>query len=288
MVKGKINFNAESQEKEQSRSLENNEKLEVLKDQARQARSKKLIIFDLDGTLAESKATIDNEMSLLLGDLLKHKLVAVIGGGAYAQFKNQFLSNLHLDEKCLNNLFLFPTSGSSFYRCEKDSWVQIYEYKLSPQEQKKIIAAFEDAFKKIGYTQPAKTWGEIIENRGTQITFSALGQEAPVKEKTEWNKTSDYRRKELMAALKKILPEFEVRSGGLTSLDITKQGIDKAFGIGEIVKTVKVAKNDMIFIGDALYEGGNDYPVKTTGVETVEVSGPEDTKLFIRTLLKSV
>lgn len=263
------------------------EKLEILKDQALQARSKKLIIFDLDGTLAKSKATIDNEMASLLGNLLKHKLVAVIGGGAYTQFKNQFLSNLHLDENCLKDLFLFPTSGSSFYRCQKGSWIQIYEYKLSPQEQKKIIAALKDAFKEIGYTQPAKTWGEIIENRGTQITFSALGQEAPVAKKTEWNKTNNYKRKELMTALKKTIPEFEVRSGGLTSLDITKQGIDKAFGIQEIIKTLKVTKDDMIFVGDSLDEGGNDYPVKATGVETVKVSGPEDTKLFIRTLLNN-
>ena len=285
MGKRKINFHTGSQRKEQSRLLETNEKLEVIKNKANQAKSKKLIIFDLDGTLAESKLTIDNEMSLLLSDLLEQKLVAVIGGGAYAHFEKQFLSNLHLDKKCLKNLFLFPTSGARFYQYKNGTWVQIYEYKLLPQEQEKIITAFEDAFKKISYTQPAKTWGKIFENRGTQITFSALGQEAPIEKKTEWNKTSD-RRKELLAVLEKSLPEFEARAGGLTSIDVTKQGIDKAFGIQKIINTLKVTKNDMIFVGDALYEGGNDYPVKTTGVETVKVSGPEDTKLFIKTLLE--
>ncbi len=275
-----------AKEKEQSSSVEHKEKLEIIKNKAEHARSKKLIIFDLDGTLTESKATIDNEMASFLGNLLERKLVAVIGGGANTQFENQFLSNLHLDKKCLKNLFLFPTSGASFYSCKNGIWIKKYEYKLSPEEQEKIITALDGAFKKIGYTQPGKIWGNLIENRGTQITFSALGQEASVEEKEKWNKTSD-RRKELMAELKRVLPEFEVRSGGLTSIDITKQGIDKAFGIGEIVKTLKVTKDDMIFIGDALYEGGNDYPVKTTGVETVQVSRPEDTKVFIRTLLKN-
>ncbi len=103
--------------------------------------------------------------------------------GVYAHFEKQFLSTLHLDKKCLKNLFLFPTSGARFYRCENGAWVQVYEYKLSPQEQEKIITAFEDAFKKIDYTQPAKTWGKNFENRGTQITFSALGQEAPIEKK---------------------------------------------------------------------------------------------------------
>src|SRR5574341_1227780 len=139
-----------------SSEINSMEKLEILKQKAKKAQSKKLIVFDLDGTLAESKATIDDEMSSLLNNLLEHKLVAVIGGGAYGQFENQFLSNLHLDEKCLYNLFLFPTSGSSFYRCKKAVWVQKYEYKLSPQEQKKIIAAFDDAFQEIGYIQPTK------------------------------------------------------------------------------------------------------------------------------------
>ena len=274
MIKRKIDFNAE-----------NKEKIKILKNKAERARFKKLIIFDLDGTLTESKSKIDKEMSSLLRDLLEHKLVAVIGGGSYKQFENQFLSNLQLDEHCLKNLFIFPTSGARFYRREDGAWVQIYEHRLTPEEQEKIIAAFEDAFKKIGYSHPAKIWGEIIENRGTQITFSALGQEAPVEEKAEWDKTGN-RRKELMEVLKRSLPEFEVRSGGLTSIDVTKQGIDKAFGIQEIVKTLKITKDNMIFAGDALYEGGNDYPVKKTGVETGEVSGPEDKKLVISRLIQ--
>ena len=42
---------------------------------------KKLIVFDLDGTLAESKSSLDAEMAKLLNTLLSITKVAVISDG---------------------------------------------------------------------------------------------------------------------------------------------------------------------------------------------------------------
>jgi phosphomannomutase len=53
---------------------------------------KKLIVFDLDGTLAESKSSVDAEMSELLHELLAIVKVAVISGGDWSQFEKQLLS----------------------------------------------------------------------------------------------------------------------------------------------------------------------------------------------------
>ncbi len=122
--------------------------------------------------------------------------------------------------------------------------------------------------------------GKIIEDRAGQITFSALGQKAPLEGKREWNKTSD-QRQEIRAALDRFLPEFEIRLGGLTSIDITRKGIDKAYGIRQIMKHLCAKREDVLFIGDALYEGGNDFPVKKTRIETLQISGPTETKHFI-------
>jgi phosphomannomutase len=55
---------------------------------------KGLIIFDLDGTLAESKLPLDAEMAALLARLLEVVKVAVISGGAWAQYEKQVLSHL--------------------------------------------------------------------------------------------------------------------------------------------------------------------------------------------------
>ncbi|MGC1618774.1 MAG: HAD family hydrolase, partial [Candidatus Acidiferrum sp.] len=75
---------------------------------------KRLIVFDLDGTLAESKSALDTEMAALLHDLLGIVKVAVISGGDWPQFEKQLLSNLPNDN-CMANLSLLPTCGTKFF-----------------------------------------------------------------------------------------------------------------------------------------------------------------------------
>ncbi|MFZ0921802.1 MAG: HAD family hydrolase, partial [Candidatus Acidiferrales bacterium] len=141
---------------------------------------KKLIVFDLDGTLAESKSALDSEMSALLHDLLGIVKVAVISGGDWPQFEKQLLSNLPRDER-LANLSLLPTCGTKFFRYAGD-WKKIYSEDFSADEKQKIISSLKKALDVAGY-KAEKVWGEVIEDRGSQITFSALGQQAPLEEK---------------------------------------------------------------------------------------------------------
>lgn len=246
-------------------------------------KNKKLIVFDLDGTLTKSKSDVDKEMILLLGKLLREKKVAVIGGGKYLQFKKQFLIKLNYSPKLFQNLFIFPTTSTSFYRY-KNGWKKVYGKKLSSRDKKKILHAFKEALKIAGYRKPEKTYGTIIEDRGTQIAFSALGQKAPLPAKKKWNRENDIR-PAIIKELKKRLSNFEVHSGGLTTIDVTRKGIDKAYGLGQIKKRLGVPIKDMLFVGDALYPGGNDHAVLKTGVNVVSVTGPKETKKIIRSLI---
>jgi phosphomannomutase len=143
---------------------------------------KKLIVFDLDGTLAESKASLDAEMASLLSTLLGIVKVAVISGGDWPQFEKQVLSNLPHDEH-LANLSLLPTCGTKFYQ-HAGNWKKIYSEDFTAGERNKIIHSLEKAIELSGF-KVEKTWGEQIEDRGSQITFSALGQQAPIEEKKE-------------------------------------------------------------------------------------------------------
>lgn len=247
---------------------------------------KSLIVFDLDGTLTESKASLTPDMSRALATLLAQKKVAVIGGGSYEQFTGQFVKQLRCPPALLDNLFLFPTTSTSFYRYRQDKWKKVYRKILKPAEKKKIMRAFEDAFEAMGYVHPKKLWGKEIEDRDSQITFSALGQKAPVSAKMAWNKKSDVR-PALMKLMQKELPEFEVRRGGLTSIDVTQKGIDKAYGVRQIEKVLKISIKDMVFIGDALYPGGNDAAAKKTGVQTIATSGPKETIMIIKKILSA-
>jgi HAD superfamily hydrolase (TIGR01484 family) len=242
---------------------------------------KKLIVFDLDGTLAESKSPLDGEMSALLHDLLGSVKVAVISGGGWPQFEKQLLSNLPHDER-LVNLSLLPTCGTKFFQYMGD-WKRIYSEDFTADEKKKIISSLEKAVGVAGF-KVERVWGEAIEDRGSQITFSALGQQAPLAEKDKWD--PDFvKRKKIKAILDTLIPEFSVRMGGSTSIDVTKPGIDKAYGIRKLRDLLGISLKEMIFIGDALFVGGNDYPAIEAGVVSIAVRGPEETKPVIQAII---
>lgn len=243
---------------------------------------KKLIVFDLDGTLAGSKSPLDSEMSGLLHDLLLIVRVAVISGGDWPQFEKQLLSNLPHD-KTLTSLSLLPTCGTKFYEYDSAAWKKIYSEDLSTEERDKILNALKNATSSPDL-KTDKLWGEQIEDRGSQITFSALGQHAPLEEKDKWDPDIG-KRKNIKAVLDGLIPEFSVRIGGSTSIDITKPGIDKAYGIGKLRDLLGISFEEMIYIGDALYVGGNDYPAKEVGVDCIPVKDPDETKRVIQTIL---
>jgi len=242
---------------------------------------KKLIVFDLDGTLTESKSPLDTEMSSLLHDLIRIVKVAVISGGDWVQFEKQLLSNLPHDES-LKNLSILPTCGTKFFQY-KGNWEKIYSEDFTNNEKEKIITSFKKVLVTVGFNA-GKTWGEIIEDRGSQITFSALGQHAPLEEKKKWD--ADFaKRKKMKALLDKLIPEFSVRLGGMTSIDITKPGIDKGYGIRKLQTTLGIPINEIIFIGDALFPGGNDYPAKEAGVVSIQIRDVNEVKQVIETII---
>jgi phosphomannomutase len=242
---------------------------------------KRLIVFDLDGTLAKSKSPLDAEMATLLRALLGVVKVAVISGGAWPQFEAQLLANLPRDER-LTELSLLPTCGTKFYGYH-GAWKELYSEDLSAGEKAKIALALKRALEESGF-QPERAWGDVIEDRGSQITMSALGQEAPLEAKARWD--PDFaKRKKIKAVLDAVLPEFSVRLGGTTSIDVTKLGIDKAYGIGKLRDVLGISVNEMLFLGDALFVGGNDHPVKEAGVASIQVRDPDETKRVIEAIV---
>jgi HAD superfamily hydrolase (TIGR01484 family) len=242
---------------------------------------KTLIVFDLDGTLAESKSALDSEMSALLHDLLGIVSVAVISGGDWPQFEKQLLSNLPHDER-LTKLSLLPTCGTKFYRYAGE-WKKIYSEDFTPDEKTSVVDALHQAIETAGF-KIDKVWGEVIEDRGSQITYSALGQQAPLEAKKDWD--PDFvKRKKLKALLDELIPNFSVRLGGTTSVDVTRPGIDKGYGIGKLRDTLGVSIREMLFIGDALFSGGNDYPAEQAGVASIQVRDPNETKRVIQAIV---
>jgi len=245
----------------------------------------KLMAFDLDGTLAESKQRLSADIGELLAHLTHKMPVAVMSGASFKQFESQFLPALP-DDANLKNLYLFPTSAAQCYTRQGSAWVPKYDHSFTPVEREVILQALAQCMEETHFSkEPPQLWGERIEDRGAQISFSALGQKAPVEEKEKWKAAHDNERKELYHALVKKLPGLSIRMGGLTSIDITRQGINKAYGIRKLVELTGISVPEMLYVGDALQEGGNDAVVIETGVKTHEVFGPKETAALIEEIL---
>jgi len=244
----------------------------------------RLVAFDLDDTLAPSKAPVDPRMADLLVRLLDAVEVCVISGGQFGQFQSQLVANLPAGAgDRLARLHLMPTCGTQYYRYENGGWAQVYAENLTDDQKSRAMAALEASAKELGLWE-AETWGPIMEDRGSQITFSALGQAAPIDAKAAWDPTGE-KKERLRAAVAAQLPDLEVRSGGSTSVDITREGIDKAYGMSRLAELTGIPLDEMLFVGDRLDEGGNDYPVKALGVPTHAVEGWHDTAAFVEEFL---
>jgi hypothetical protein len=244
----------------------------------------RLVAFDLDDTLAPSKSALDPTMIDLLVKLLGVTEVCVISGGQFGQFQAQIIDNLpSIRPDLLARLHLLPTCGTQYYRSDAQGWTQVYAENLTEEQKTRALDAVEQTARSLGYWE-SDTWGPILEDRGSQITFSALGQAAPVAAKIAWDPTGE-KKNTLREAVQALLPDLEVRSGGSTSVDITRQGIDKAYGMKRLATLSGVDLDDMLFVGDRLDENGNDYPVKVLGVECIAVEGWPDTVALLEDLI---
>lgn len=244
-----------------------------------------LIAFDLDDTLAITKSPISDRMSELLGKLLETHEVCVITGGDFGQIEKQVVKRLDVSPLLMRKLHIMPTCGTRYYRFDEvtNKWTQQYAEDLTPTQKAKIIKTLEEGAKHLGIWEP-KPAGEIIEDRGSQITFSALGQQALAEDKYAWDPDGT-KKHALRDYAAERLDNLEIRVGGTTSVDVTTIGIDKAYGMQKLANILQIGNQDILFMGDKLEEGGNDYPVKAMGIDSIAVEGWEQTALVIEGII---
>ncbi|WEV70108.1 HAD-IIB family hydrolase [Bifidobacterium sp. ESL0775] len=237
-------------------------------------RGAKVVAFDLDNTLARSKKPMHADMAARFSRLSSLIDVAVITGGRFELAKSQVLDVL-TGQARRADIHVMPTSGTRYFRWRDGQWQCVYSNELDLDSRKKAIASLERHAREQGLWLE-HTWGPRIEDRGSQITFSALGQQAPVDAKEQWDPTNE-KKNRLAEAVGADLPDLVVRSGGSTSIDISARGVDKAYAVRKLCGIVGCQVSQVIFVGDRMDPDGNDYPAAVIGTRPIRVSGPHDT-----------
>jgi HAD superfamily hydrolase (TIGR01484 family) len=233
----------------------------------------KVLAFDLDGTLAESKQAIPKKIANELNRLLDSYTVAIITGGTLQQVQKQVVQ--FLDNP--TGLEVFSCSGSTYHIYGVNGVEEIYEHKIKDADRWEIQSQIETAARKLGHWQEV-THGNAFEYRGSQLTWSAMGQLAAVEVKAGFDPDGS-KRKAIISELN--LVGFDVRLGGSTSIDVTLAGYDKAYAI-EVLGKSGFKLDDIIYFGDQFGPGGNDLPVRRTGVLCYQVKNWGETLKWLR------
>lgn len=241
---------------------------------------KKIILFDVDDTLVESKCEMTDDMAHAFGELLSKVQIGIITGGKWEIIKKNIIDRLHEEhKKYFHHLHILPTCGARYTLYKDGVWQEVYAHTINDADKKMIMDLLTDAVD--GEYERKEMFGDLVEDRGTQVTLSMFGQHAPIHIKEHADRDQAIR-KRIVEKVAHLLPSYDLRIGGATSIDVTQKGLNKGYGINALKEHLGMSLDDMLFVGDAVYPGGNDYPAVEAGVEVVAVKNPNDTLGLIR------
>ena len=243
----------------------------------------KAVIFDLDNTLGEAFHSPKHSILTRFEKVLPLVPTAIMTAASLGRIKNDVLVNLSpsFDPK---SLALFTANAGQCYLWLEDTWTAQYGFSFSDEERDVIRKALEQSAAETGVLDDAPSYGDRFVDYEGYIAFTALGVGAPTEERKAWDPDGK-KRMQLREVLMHKLPQFDVYIGGATSVDVTLKGINKSYGVQWYARHLGLEPSEMLYIGDALYEGGNDAVVIPTGIQTRPTSGPAETETIIDELL---
>lgn len=251
--------------------------------QPEQSTSPKAIIFDLDDTLAESFTPPTEQILNKLLRLAQKLPIAIMSGAAFERMQRDILARIPTGPTEAT-LYVFSDGAAQCHVWKKDTWKAAYTFPLSTEEREHVKTAITSALAENDIFGDASNTSRILD-RETSVAFTALPAGATQDEKKAWDPTGE-KRHHLMEVLRAKLPDYEVVIGGKTTIDVTRLGITKAYGVEWLSKETGIPASTMLFIGDGFYPGGNDAAVIPTGIVTRTITSPKETEDIIDDLLK--
>lgn len=233
----------------------------------------------MDGTLTESKRPLTRSEGKAFSLFSLQHRVAVISGASFPQIKSQLVSKLPKG-KSSPSFVVLPLNGGEMWKKKNGAWKCVYKKSFPVKTKKEVRTALKEMQIKFANILPKKKWGVVVEDRGSQITYSALGSKAPLVAKHKWD-PKGIKRLRMARYIKKLLPHCDVGVAGTTSIDVTPKGLTKEFGVRQAMISERVHGKETVFIGDAIFRGGNDAPAGRAGVKMIQVRNPRQTYVWM-------
>ena len=204
-------------------------------------------IFDVDGTLTPSRGTIDPTFKEYFNDFCRSNKVFLVTGSD----KPKTVEQIGEDTYNLCHT-VYQCNGNDVWQSKKH--IRTNEWRL-PDDARDFLCEYltNSAF-------PLRT-GLHFEHRPGMCNFSIVGRNADQEQRKKYRKWDLESQERVWIADKFNLrfPGLEAKVGGETGIDISPIGFNKS----QIAKDFDLNTNDysVYFFGDAMHEGGNDYPL---------------------------
>lgn len=232
---------------------------EVVKARGAQIRAqKKLISFDLDGTITQHKTPITPQNRAVLDKLSKRYRLVMVGGGGC--------------ERIYHQMGDYPIDILGNYSMQ-ESHIVNGRFQIVRDEKVKVDTAFfnkkcDYLRKKYGYTH---YYGKSVEfHESGMVTFGLLGTKAPAAEKLNFD-TDKSKRRAMLPEVKKIFKNYAVFIGGTTSFDFAEKQYNKYTAVMKYAREHGYTKDQILFVGDDLGDGGNDSQMRLGGMDYIQV-----------------
>lgn len=238
----------------------------------------KHFFFDLDNTLTRSKSHIAPEHIPILKELSSRADVTVVSGHGEKDIR------AHLGPELEGTYYILGQNGN--YALKPDGEV-LWNNSLL-QHQKEAIHTFIVKARK-HLNLPVKDEDDLVEDRDSQIAYSLIGHHEDKEVKEAFDPDHSKRHsllRDLEDDVKELAHEFgiEIRSGGTTVLDMFHLGKNKGFNVQEFIRHMGWQKEECLYIGDALFPGGNDETVIGI-IPTHAVKNYQETYEFLTMML---
>jgi phosphomannomutase len=208
---------------------------------------RKIYIFDIDGTLTPSRLQMTEKFLEFFNGWSKQNPFYLVTGSDLNKTKEQVPD------------FILERTEAVFTCCGNQMWRDgelVYDNKFIPP--KSLIKYLEERLENSKYP---KRCGNHIENRGSLLNFSIVGRDCSYEDRIDYFEydNENRERKNIVKGINFGWSDLDAVIGGQISIDIYPKGNDKSQVLEHIEKRHETG--EIIFIGDRIEGGGNDYPL---------------------------
>ena len=237
----------------------------------------KHIFFDLDNTLTRSKSHIESEHAGILKRLTERADVIVVSGHDEGSIIK------HLGSSLGHHYYVLAQNGNF---AQAPDGTMLWKHKLGLAQVRSAHKFIEKA--RAHLALHVKDENDIVEDRGCEIAYSLIGHHENIETKEAFDPDGS-KRKKLLNEMRRDVEMLEslgveIRIGGTTVLDFMEKGKNKGYNVAKLIKTLGWKKAGCVYVGDALFPGGNDETVIGV-IPAKPVADYRETYVYIEKLL---